>query len=126
MLRTSLIASLLCWILVPAAFSADTTRVTSSFDARHAGAVLRQVSKALNGGFDRAAADKIAHDIDTMKADKPMTWQFQVKYRQSSGNLEIRALLDDLGMLDLDFTSYPEAIPAIRAAVDGYLNSHAH
>jgi hypothetical protein len=126
MLRTSLIASLLCWILVPAAFAADTTRVTSSFDARHAGAVLRQVAKALNGGFDRADADKVAHDIDTMKADQPMTWQFQVRYRQGSGNLEIRALLDDLGMLDLDFTSYPEVIPAIRAAVDGYLNNHAH
>jgi len=108
------------------AHAADTTRVTSSFDARHAGAVLHQVAKLFHGGFDRTAADKIVRDIDTMKADQPRTWQFQVQYRESSGPLEIRALLDDLGMLDLDFTSYPEAVPAIRAAVDGYLNNHVH
>jgi len=33
-----------------------------------------------------------------------------------------RALMDDLGMIDLDFATGSDAAPAVRAAVDGYLN----
>ena len=30
--------------------------------------------------------------------------------------------MDDLGMVDLDFAASPDAAPAVRAAVDSYLN----
>ena len=43
-----------------------------------------------------------------------------------TGAALIRALLDDLGMIDLDFATTPELAPAVRSAVDSYLNGHGH
>ena len=31
--------------------------------------------------------------------------------------------MDDLGMIDLDFATTPDAAPAVRRGVDGYLNA---
>ena len=45
-----------------------------------------------------------------------------MQYKGKAQQLEIRALMDDLGMIDLDFATGSDAAPAVRAAVDGYLN----
>ncbi len=99
-------------------------RVTSSFDVRHAGAVLRQVSKLMHAGFLRRDADRLSHEIDALPADQSRQWDFAVIYKRSDYPLQIRARLDDFGMLDLDFFCAPPVAGAVRSAVDGYLNSH--
>jgi hypothetical protein len=98
-------------------------RVTSSFELKHAGAVLRQVSKLFSGGFARGDADTLAHNIDALKADQPQAWRYTVTYQGAGYPLEVRARLDDLGMLDLDFSTTAALAPAVRKAVDGYLNA---
>ncbi len=98
-------------------------RVTTSFDVRHVGAVLRQVSKLFSGGFERRDADRLAHEIDKLKADQPQVWNYQVAWQGATRPLRIRALLDDLGNVDLDFSTSPDLAPQIRRGVDGYLNS---
>ncbi|MFM2288940.1 MAG: hypothetical protein RL684_2083 [Pseudomonadota bacterium] len=111
------------------AFAADAavtpglTRVTTSFDVRHAAAVLRAASRPLASGFSRADAERVSHDIDSLKADQPKVWHFDVHYQGKAQPLEIRALLDDLGMIDLDFATSAELAPVLRGAVDAYLNS---
>ncbi len=107
-----------------AAISPGLTRVTTSFDVRHAAAVLRAASRPLAGGFARSDAERVSHDIDGLKADQPRVWRYEVQYQGRSQPLEIRALLDDLGMIDLDFATSAELAPVLRSAVDGYLNSH--
>jgi hypothetical protein len=107
-----------------AAISPGLTRVTTSFDVRHAAAVLKAASRPLAGGFSRSDAERVSHDIDGLKADEPRVWRYQVQYQGKSQPLEIRALLDDLGMIDLDFATSAELAPILRSAVDGYLNSH--
>jgi hypothetical protein len=99
-------------------------RVTTSFDVRHAAAVLKAASRPLSGGFGRAEAERVSHDIDGLKADQPRVWRFEVQYQGRPQPLEIRALLDDLGMIDLDFATSAELAPVLRSAVDAYLNSH--
>ena len=106
--------------------AAEPVRVTTSFDARYAGAVLRQVARLYGGGFGRGDAERIAREIDGLKADEPKVWQFTVQYQGHPETLEIRALMDDLGMIDLDFAAGADAAPAVRAAVDGYLNGRGH
>lgn len=108
------------------AIAAAPVRVTTSFDVRYAGAVLRQVAHLFSAGFGRTEADRVAKDIDGLKADEPKVWQFSVQYQGRPEALEIRALLDDLGMIDLDFAASSDAAPAVRAAVDGYLNGRNH
>ena len=98
-------------------------RVTTSFDAKYAPAVLRQVSRLYTGGFGAAEVSRVEQDIAALKADHPKAWQFSVQYQGKTEPLEIRALMDDLGMIDLDFSASPDAAPAVRAAVDNYLNS---
>lgn len=110
-------------VLAPAA---EPVRVTTTFDVKYAPAVLRQVAKLFAVGFDRSAADRVAKDIDALKADKPQVWQFTVQYQGKAQQLEIRALLDDLGMIDLDFATAPELAPAVRTSVDSFLNGHGH
>jgi hypothetical protein len=46
-----------------------------------------------------------------------------VPWQGGSRPLRIRALLDDLGNVDLDFSTTPDVAPQIRRGVDGYLNS---
>jgi len=104
--------------------AADSVRITTSFEAKYTEAVLRQVAKVVNSGFSRGDADRLAREIDGMKADQPMVWQLQVGYQGGTHPLQVRALLDDLGMVDLDFTTTAALAPALRAAVDGYLNAH--
>jgi hypothetical protein len=102
--------------------AADPERVTTSFDARYSSAVLHQVARLFAGGFGRAEADRLSQEIEGLKADQPRTWQFAVRYQGKTESLEIHALMDDLGMIDLDFAASSDAAHAVRAAVDTYLN----
>jgi len=122
----SLTALIACVFMAQVAASADAVRVTTSFDVKYASAVLHQVSRLFNAGFGAAEASRVDQDIAALKADQPKSWQFKVQYKGRPESLEIRALLDDLGMIDLDFSASPDAAPALRAAVDNYLNSRGH
>jgi hypothetical protein len=98
-------------------------RITSSFDVTHAAAVLRQVGKLFHAGFVRRDADSVAKEILVLPAEQSRLWSFSVIYKGSSYPLQIRARLDDFGMLDLDFFSTPVVAGVVRGAVDSYLNS---
>ncbi len=104
----------------------DAVRVTTSFDVKYASAVLHQVTRLFSSGFGLAEVGRVDQDINVLKPDQPKVWQFKVQYQGKTESLEIHALMDDLGMIDLDFAASPDAAPALRAAVDGYLNSRGH
>ncbi|MFT3907252.1 MAG: hypothetical protein QM718_13185 [Steroidobacteraceae bacterium] len=109
--------------MATAARADDLVRVTSSFELKHAGAVVRQVAKLFSGGLGKGGAEKLTKELNAMPSDLPRTWDYQVQYHGATYPLQVRALLDDLGMLDLDFATAPAVAPAVRGAVDGYLNS---
>jgi hypothetical protein len=106
------------------ASSASATRITSSFDVKYASAVLRQVAKLMHAGFVRRDAEQVARDIGALPADQSRQWEFVAIYKHEAYPLQIRARLDDFGMLDLDFFCAPPVAGAVRGAIDGYLNSH--
>jgi hypothetical protein len=108
------------------ALAAELVRVTTSFDVKYASAVLRLVARLPTGGFPKGELERISHEIDSLRADQPRAWQLTVHYQGQPQPLEIHALLDDLGMIDLDFATTPALAPAVRKAVDGYLNGRGH
>jgi hypothetical protein len=128
--RSSLIVTLIVGFgaILSAQFGSagESVQVTTSFDAKYASAVLHQVSRVYSSGFGLAEANRVNQDINALKADHSKAWQFTVQYRGKAESLEIRAAMDDLGMIDLDFSASPDSAPAVRAAVDSYLNSRSH
>jgi hypothetical protein len=115
-----LIASI---VLNPAQAGEALVRITTSFELKHTEAVLKRVAKVFSSGFERAEAEHLAAEIATMPADVPKSWEFTTLYKGSSQPLKVKALVDDLGMVDLDFATTAGVAPLVRAAVDGYLNS---
>lgn len=122
----TLIGVIVSCFFVQMATAADSVRITTSFDVKYASAVLHQVSRLFTAGFGAAEVNRVDQDISALKPDQPKAWQFSVQYRGKTEPLEIRALMDDLGMIDLDFSASPDAAPALRSAVDTYLNSRGH
>jgi hypothetical protein len=106
-----------------AAPAESLVRITSSFEVKHAAAVLKRVAKLMHAGFVRKDAEAVAHDIDALPADQSRRWEFTATYKHADYPLQIRARLDDFGMLDLDFFCAPAVAGAVRGAVDNYLNS---
>jgi len=97
-------------------------RVSSSFEAKHAGAVLKQVAKLFSAGFVRKDAERIAAEIDAQPAEQSRVWEFTAVRKGKSYALRVRARPDEFGDLDLDFFSPPEIASEVRRAVDRYLN----
>jgi hypothetical protein len=98
-------------------------RVSSSFDAKHAAAVLRQVGKLFGAGFVRKDAEQVAAEIDALPAEQSRVWEFNAVQKGKAYALRVRARLDEFGDVDLDFFSAPEIASAVRSAVDRYLNA---
>jgi len=97
-------------------------RVSSSFELKHAGAVLKQVAKLFSAGFVRKDAEHLAAEIDAQPAEQSRIWDFTAVRKGKSYALRVRARPDEFGDLDLDFFSPPEIASEVRSAVDRYLN----
>jgi hypothetical protein len=104
--------------------AAENARITTSVEIRHVQPLLRKVAHGLEGGFQRAEADRLAAEIRTMPANQSMSWSFTVRYRGVDHPLQVRALLDELGTVDLDFATSAALAPVLRSGVDTYLNAH--
>ncbi|MGA3157572.1 MAG: hypothetical protein ABSE43_08385 [Steroidobacteraceae bacterium] len=100
----------------------DLTRITSSFEYKYANPVLTRVSRQFSGGFARADVERLVNELKVLPADQPKTWEFQVRYKGQTYPLQIHVLLDDLGTLDMDFSTSSEIAPRVRTAVDSYIN----
>jgi len=118
--RSAMIWCLFASIQLVAA--AETARITSSLELKQTSGLLRQVARVFSNGFTRAEADALTREIDQLRPDQPRSWTYKVTYQNAVHDLQVRALLDDLGMVDLDFIADQAIAPAVRAAVDGYLN----
>lgn len=102
----------------------ETTRITTSIEIRHVQPLLRRVSHQIDGGFTRADADHLADEIRSIHSETPMTWTYTVRSKGLEYPLQVRVLLDELGTVDLDFSTSPVLAPLLRSAVDSYLNAH--
>jgi hypothetical protein len=98
-------------------------RVSSSFEVKHAAAVLRQVAKLYSAGFVRKDAERLATEIDALPVEVSRVWDFSAIHKGVSYALRVRARLDEFGNVDLDFFSAPEMAGAVRSAIDRYLNA---
>ena len=120
--RSASIVLLISAVWGVAGAAEELTRVTSSFEYRYASPVLTRVSRQFSGGFARADVERLVSELKTLPADQPKTWDFQVRYKGQMYPLQIHVLLDDLGTLDMDFSTSSEIAPKVRTAVDSYIN----
>jgi hypothetical protein len=104
--------------------AADDQRITTSVEIKHVQPLLRRVAHVLEQGFSRSDADRLAAEIRAMPADQSRSWTFKVSYQHVEHPLEVRALLDELGTVDLDFSTSAALGKVLRTDVDAYLNAH--
>ncbi len=104
--------------------AAEPTRVTTSFEAEHVGLVIRRVARIFSGGFGRAEAEHVAADIDKLRSDQEAAWDFTAIFNKKPVALHIRAVMDDMAMVDLDFATDPAAAARIRREIDAFSSEH--
>jgi hypothetical protein len=102
----------------------DLTRVTTSFEAEHVALVLRRVAKLFSAGFGRPEADRVAADIDKLRPDEGHAWEFSAVFKHRVVALQIHAAMDDMAMVDLDFSTDPAAADRLRKEIDAFSNEH--
>jgi hypothetical protein len=96
----------------------DLTRVSTSVELKKVAPVLRRIAKVYSKGFGRSEAAQLAQQIDALPVDRERTWDFAVEREKAASTLHVRALLDNLSMVDLDFSTDAAAAARIRKAID--------
>jgi hypothetical protein len=102
----------------------EPTRVTTSFEAEHVGLVIKRVAKIFSGGFGRAEAEHVAADIDKLRSDQEAVWDFTAIFNKKPVALHIRAVMDDMAMVDLDIATDAAAAARIRHEIDAFSSEH--
>lgn len=96
---------------------AGTDRVAADVELESCGKALRRVARLFPAGFTRADADRLAREIDALPTDEARQWTFQVTHEGSAATLTVRAVVDELSMVDLDFVTTPAIAARIRKAL---------
>jgi len=96
---------------------ADSARATFDLELESCGKALRRVARLFSSGFGRDEADRLAREIDALPSEQRGQWTFTVGFEGGTATLAVQALVDDLSMVDLDFTTSPEIATRIRKAI---------
>lgn len=98
----------------------DPGRVTTRFELAEVRPLLQRIARLCTAGFTREEAQRLAADIDALKIEKAQTWEFSATCRGQPRSLRVRALVDELSEVDLDFSTDPEFAAQIRAVVGAH------
>lgn len=118
-----LVGALIIAIAVPpraraqAAPAGATERVTVDIELEDCAKTLRRVARLFSAGFGRSEADRLAREIEALPTDKAGQWTYQVEQAGAPATLTVRALVDELSMVDLDFVTTPAIAARIRKAL---------
>lgn len=94
-----------------------TERVTVDIELEDCAKTLRRVARLFGSGFGRADAERLAREIEALPTDKAGQWTYQVEQAGAPATLVVRALVDELSMVDLDFLTTPAIAARIRKAL---------
>jgi hypothetical protein len=98
----------------------DPGRVTTRFELAQVRSLMQDIAKLCSAGFTRDEAQRLAADIDALKTEKPQVWEFSATCRAQPRRLRVRALVDELSEVDLDFSTDPEFAAQIRQVVGAH------
>lgn len=120
-LRRTALAALGCALLTGAAQPSraqEPVRVSASIEQERVESALKRASRVFSSGFGRREAEAIAREIDALPAEGERSWTFEVRVGDSTSTLRLRALLDNMSVVDLDFLVAPDVAPKLRKALD--------
>jgi hypothetical protein len=95
----------------------DPGRVTTRFELAQIRSLLQGIAKLCTAGFTRDEAQQLAAGINALKTEKPQVWEFSATCKAQPRQLRVRALVDELSEVDLDFSTDPEFAAQIRQVV---------
>ncbi|MEO7774457.1 MAG: hypothetical protein ABIT36_13165 [Steroidobacteraceae bacterium] len=118
-IRVLVVAATLSCLGIAGAVKAgdDVVRVSTRFEMAQVQSLLQGISRLCSAGFTRSEALALARQIDALKTEKAQTWEFSATCKGSPRQLKIRALVDELSGVDLDFSTDPDFAAQIRQVV---------
>lgn len=119
--RRRVVALLGCAMLVAGTQTAaaqEAVRVSASIELERVETALKRAARVFSSGFGRREAEAVAQDIDSLPAEGERRWTFEVRVGDRASTMQLRALLDNMSVVDLDFVVSPEVAPKLRKALD--------
>jgi hypothetical protein len=96
---------------------ADPGRVTTRFELPQVKPLMQRIARLCSAGFTRDEAQRLAAEIDALRRETARVWEFSATCKGQPRQLRIRALVDELSGVDLDFSTDPELAAQIRQVV---------
>jgi hypothetical protein len=115
MLFCGLLASLAAGSVV----AQESVRVTASVEMPQLRPFLQRVARSCSKGFTRDEASRLAGDINALATEKAGNWEFTAVCKGETQQLKVRALVDELSRVELDFLTSATLATEIRQALTG-------
>ncbi|MEP7314824.1 MAG: hypothetical protein ABI859_19740 [Pseudomonadota bacterium] len=93
--------------------------MTASVEMPQLRPFLQRIAKSCSKGYTRDEANRLAGDINALATEKAGTWEFTAVCKGETQSLKVRALVDELSRVELDFLTSATLATEIRQALTG-------
>ena len=118
-IRTILLCGLVAGLSGAPVAAQQPVRVTASVELPQLRPFLQRIAKACTKGYTRDEANRLAADINALATEKSGQWEFATVCNGEMQSLQVRALVDELSRVELDFLTSATLAGEIRQALIG-------
>lgn len=109
--------ALLCAVASVVGLAQEAVNVRANIELEGCEALLKKIARLFKSGFDRSEAEALFRAIDALPTEQAGSWRYEVVHDGVASTLAVRATIDELSMVDLDFETTPTVAPLIRRIV---------
>ena len=118
-IRTILLCGLVAGLAAGPVAAQAPVRVTASVELPQLRPFLQRIAKACTKGYTREEANRLAGDINALATEKSGEWEFATMCKGEMQSLKVRAMVDELSRVELDFLTSATLATEIRQALIG-------
>ena len=117
--RNILLCGLLTSLVALPVVAQAPVRVTASVELPQLKPFLQRIAKSCTKGYTRDEANRLAGEINALATEKSGDWEFATVCKGETQTLKVRAMVDELSRVELDFLTSATLATEIRQALIG-------